>query len=633
MTSTISLSLDTTKQLADALRWGVPAAEWERLADVATPLRASLRTARSAKTKPQTENKIHPAAQDPAGRDPAGRDPTSTAEHWLLNARSPFVSRNAAAEWLAWSMLAGATDSPLSATFRTAFLQRLEEWLVPATHAAAGPGDGAFESAAPQLDPVTDMWWNVEAPLLRRLIAQTTASTEGAVIAGNRVADSGDGDDEDTEDFSAAALERSWPTWMDAEGVPHAAVLDDVWLLLASWTRCWAYRERLSLEPWSDNLSEQYNLFMQQLCRLVRSDGAALFSERQGSQPSCALMQAALARSPHEETRVTARLAGVLGAVAKSSGSAEHRGKGEAAELPGVPLLPCYAENTGVAAMRSDWTPNALQIAVAFDGHDSRCSISAGRSTWISGEWRARLAINGQTLAPAAPWREVLWFSDDEVDYWEWEQHFGDEWRVQRQVMLDRRSKWCLLADAVLGEQPASIDYLSSWQLAADAAFEPAADSHEGRLNGRHGRAVVLPLALPEWRAEATPGTLTADHGRIEFRLRREGQAIYAPLFIMADRQLGRQPFTWRRLTVAESLKIVSLDLAAGYRVQFGRKQWTFYRALGAEANRTLLGQNVSSNFLASELQADGLTRPLVRIEASNGGRIGPDAAPRADHC
>jgi hypothetical protein len=101
----------------------------------------------------------------------------------------------------------------------------------------------------------------------------------------------------------------------------------------------------------------------------------------------------------------------------------------------------------------------------------------------------------------------------------------------------------------------------------------------------------------------------------------------------MADRQLGRQPFTWRRLTVAESLKIVSLDLAAGYRVQFGRKQWTFYRALGAEANRTLLGQNVSSNFLASELQADGLTRPLVRIEASNGGRIGPDAAPRADHC
>ncbi|MFM7072428.1 MAG: hypothetical protein ACKO38_11630 [Planctomycetota bacterium] len=619
----ISLSLDTTKQLADALRWGLPAAEWERLADVATPLRAPLRATRSAKTKPQTES----------SRDQSGRDPASAAEHWLLNASSPFVSRRTAAEWLAWSMLAGATDSLLPADFRTALVQRLDEWLVPAPHVAVGSAAGAAQSAAPQLDPVTDMWWNVEMPLLRRLVAQTTASTEGAVIAGNLTPQTGVGTGEDMEDFSAAALEGSWPTWMDAEGVPHAAVLDDVWLLLASWTRCWAYRKRLSLEPWSDNLSEQYNLFVQQLCRLIRGDGAALFPERLGSQPSRALLGAALARSPHEETRVTARLAGVLGAVAKSSGAAEHRGKGEAAELPGVTLLPCYAENTGVAVMRSDWTPTALQVAVAFDGHDSRCSISAGRNAWISGEWQARLSINGQTLAPTAPWREVLWFSDDEVDYWEWEQHFGDEWRVQRQVLLDRGSKWCLLADAVLGEQSASIEYLSAWRLAADAAFEPAADSHEGRLNDRQARAVVLPLALPEWRAEATPGTLAANNGQIEFRLRREGQALYAPLFVMADRQLGRQPFTWRRLTVAESLKIVSLDLAAGYRVQFGRKQWTFYRALGAEANRTLLGQNVSSNFLASELQADGLTRPLVRIEASNGGRIGPDAAPRADHC
>ena len=613
MTSIHSSSLATSKQLAAALRWGMPDAAWERLTQRVAPLRG---VGRTTKLKSGTDD---------------ARPGHASAEHWLSNPGMPLTSREAAAELLAWATLAAATDHALETNVRAGIFQRLAAWL------DAGTGDATF-------DPVTDLWWNVELPLLRSLLERAVrnagqpdeadpanlADPVNPVDPANLAARA--------DEAAAAALERSWPTWMDAEGVPHAAVLDDLWLLLASWTRCLAHRERLSREPWSDNLSEQYDRFVQQLCRLTRADGAALFAERNASQPSSDLLAAAFARAPHEETRITARFAGLLGSASKASGNAAGRGKAAAAaaavelDLHGVPLLPCYAEGTGLAVTRSDWSATALQVAVAFDGHQSLCSVAAGRQTWISGEWASRLAINDRTLSVTAPWREVLWFSDDEVDYWEWELYFEDDWRVQRQMLMYRGAKWCLLADAVLGEQSASIDYESSWQIAATATFQPASDSHEGRLESRQARAVVLPLALPEWRAEASPGTLGAQDGRLALRLRREGQAVYAPLFVMADRQLGRQPFTWRRLTVAESLKIVTLDMAAGYRVQFGRKQWTFYRALGAEANRTLLGQNVSSNFLACEFQADGLARPLVRIEASNGGRIGPDAAPRADH-
>jgi hypothetical protein len=596
------MSSASSKQLVAALRWGMSDADWAQLTRTIEPLRPAARTAKGR------------------GRAADGGDPQACVEHWLHNPGTPLVSRPDAAALLAWVTLAGASDCPWAASVRSDLRERLDAWTDTFTD-----------------DPVMDLWWNVELPLLRGVLDHALGGD--GLRRGDDIRQIHDQARSTEADHAAsAALERSWPMWMDAEGVPHATVLDDIWLLLASWTRCFAHRERLSLDAWSDNLIEQFDRFVQQLCRLVRTDGAPLFPERNGSLPSPELLEAAFERVPHEETRATARLAGLLSSTPKGGGNSGGRGKSasrdpvEPPELPGLPLLPCYAEGTGLAVMRGDWTSAALQVAASFVHHQSSCSIVAGRQTWISGEWESRLAINGRPLSATAPWREVLWFSDDEVDYWEWELYLEDDWRVQRQLLLYRPAKWCLLADAILGEQPAHIDYHGSWQLAANAAFQPAADSHEGRLETRQGRAIVLPLALPEWRAEASSGTLAANDGRLTMRLQRDGQALYAPLFVMADPRLGRQPFTWRRLTVAESLKIVTLDMAAGYRVQFGRKQWTFYRALGAEANRTLLGQNVSSNFLACELQTDGLARPLVRIEASSGGRIGPDAAPRADH-
>lgn len=662
MISTTTNSLATSQELAAALRWGLSDADWARLEQRVGPLRAAVRPARGQKAR-QTADDDRPGP--------------SSAEHWIDNPGRPLTCRDAAAELLAWTTLATATDhaansaantaassttdGPLNARTRAALLERLAGWLAdrqgdapahrggPAHRIAAAHEEPLASADPPALDPVAEFWWTVELPLvhclLERAVLEPTvgeprASGQMGIDRGERAtrADKAVRAEqaaraELADRSAAAALERSWPSWMDAEGVPHASILSDIWLLLASWTRCLSHRERLALGPWSDNLTEQYDRFMQQLCRLARTDGTALFPERAASQPSRELLAAALAWVPHEETRATARFAGLISGSSPAGAAVGKAAVGKAAvELPGMPLLPCYAEGTGLAVMRSDWTTSALQVATAFDNDRAYCSIAAGRHAWISGEWQARLAINGRPLAVTAPWREILWFSDDEVDYWEWELYLEDDWRLQRQVLLYRNAKWCLLADAVLGEEPASIDYHGAWRLAENAAFQPATDSHEGRLEASQARAVVLPLALPEWRAEASPGTLAAADGQLELRLRRQGQALFAPLFVLADRQLTRQPFTWRRLTVAESLRIVSVDMAAGYRVQFGRKHWTFYRALGAEANRTLLGQNVSSNFLACEFQPDGLARPLVRIEASNGGRIGPDAAPRADH-
>jgi hypothetical protein len=67
---------------------------------------------------------------------------------------------------------------------------------------------------------------------------------------------------------------------------------------------------------------------------------------------------------------------------------------------------------------------------------------------------------------------------------------------------------------------------------------------------------------------------------------------------------------------VAESLVIQPADVAVGYRVQCGKDQWLFYRSQAPRANRTLLGQNTSSEFFAARFVAKtGGVEDLVEIQ------------------
>ena len=69
------------------------------------------------------------------------------------------------------------------------------------------------------------------------------------------------------------------------------------------------------------------------------------------------------------------------------------------------------------------------------------------------------------------------------------------------------------------------------------------------------------------------------------------------------------------RLGYPVALKIVSPEVAAGYRVQYGEFQWLFYRALESIAPRTLLGQHLNFEFYAARFLPDGGTEDLLALE------------------
>ena len=76
-----------------------------------------------------------------------------------------------------------------------------------------------------------------------------------------------------------------------------------------------------------------------------------------------------------------------------------------------------------------------------------------------------------------------------------------------------------------------------------------------------------------------------------------------------------KQEKTWRQLTVAALLEKKSAEVAVGYRIQLGRKQWLIYRSLAACGNRTVLSHNLTSEFLVARFHRDGQVETLLELE------------------
>ncbi len=216
---------------------------------------------------------------------------------------------------------------------------------------------------------------------------------------------------------------------------------------------------------------------------------------------------------------------------------------------------------------------------------------------------------------PTGDWEEVCWVSDDDVDYLELEIPLEHGLTIQRQVCLARSDELLFLADAVIGQEKRSIHYRGGLPLVAGLGVQPAEKTRELELSGKKLRALAMPLAVGEWRVDRRGGELAASAQTLELKQQALGARLYAPLWIDLAARRRKKAFTWRELTVAEQLRIQPRDVAAGYRVQFGNKQWLVYRSLAERGNRTLLGHNLATEFLLARFARDGSVKPLIEIE------------------
>jgi hypothetical protein len=202
------------------------------------------------------------------------------------------------------------------------------------------------------------------------------------------------------------------------------------------------------------------------------------------------------------------------------------------------------------------------------------------------------------------------------VEYLELEKDLGKGVTLTRQYLLSRTEEFLMIADVVVPESAARIDYRGIWPLARGIGVMHETETREVYLTrSKKIQSLVLPLALPEWKVGSTDDKLDFQSGSLCLTQSTDGRGLYAPLFFDLSPKRSKKKRTWRQLTVAEDLKIVHRDEACAFRVQLNKQQWIFYRRISTFGNRTYMGENINSEFVFSRFSKDGSIQRLIEVE------------------
>lgn len=406
-------------------------------------------------------------------------------------------------------------------------------------------------------------------------------------------------------DALAKAARETLTEWsdqrLDTSGTIHGQRLEQLMPLVGSLARVRSLGKTSGRKLWSSEVQKQFDLLVEFAWRLVRADGSPMFSaaDRKAHRK---LLRAALRSCKRE----------------KATGVAQAVQKGVKAGINGLPASSWQLEDAGLAALRCDWRRRSPQLAVNHSSPEFKSELSLGKTHFWSGTHSLEVRLDGRTLTPDGVWDQVCWESDRDIDYLELELAFSEGVVVQRHLALARHDRVLFVADAVLGTKPGRIDYSASFPLAETAQFEPQRETREGQLLADGLVARVVPLALNEWRnGPGFHGSLELHRNQLVLSQSTEGQNLLVPLFVDLEPRRAKRELTWRQLTVGKDRKPVPHDEAVGYRVQVGREQWLFYRAMGGAATRTVLGRNLYNELLIGRFHADdGKVTTLVEIEA-----------------
>lgn len=356
--------------------------------------------------------------------------------------------------------------------------------------------------------------------------------------------------------------------------------------------------------PWDDAIEARWAAAAAAALRLLGGRGRILAGA--GRLPGCfsgPLMKAVAAR-PH---RGMPRAAG---RTARAVTSGRPRGT----------CLPrdFHDPEAAVAVIRSGWDRGGVRVLLEYREATPRLEIAVDDRLLVDGPWRWSAVAEGRPLDAEGAWTVSCWESDRKATFLEIVAPLAGGMQIERQVVVLPDEKFVLLADALTPRPGGAatvqdLRYRGTLPLAGGLDCHREEETREVIASDTETRFMALPLALPEWRVAGRGGfDATADGLTLE---QQGAVRLYAPLWIDCDARRIGKPRTWRQLTVADMRTILPPHQAVGYRVQAGLEQWLVYRALDVPRNRTLLGCNVSCEFLLGRVKRSGEVARTLEIQ------------------
>lgn len=270
-----------------------------------------------------------------------------------------------------------------------------------------------------------------------------------------------------------------------------------------------------------------------------------------------------------------------------------------------------------VAVIRSGWGRDGLRVLLDYRHAVPRLEVAVADRLLLDGAWQWEVWCDDRSLEAEGAWSVSCWESDRKATFLEITAPLGGGFQLERQVVVLARDHVVLLADAVtagVADAATVIRYRSVVPLAGSLDADPADETREVVVSDTGTRLLAVPLGLGEWRG-AGRGGLEAAHGGLELVQEAAGGRLYAPLWLDCDPRRIGLPLTWRQLTIADERRRVPPTDAAGMRLQAGLEQWLVYRSLTPPRNRTLLGCNLSCEFLLGRVRKSGEVARTLEIQ------------------
>lgn len=398
---------------------------------------------------------------------------------------------------------------------------------------------------------------------------------------------------------AAATLSAEIERLVSGEGIPSlngsAAIVERV----VRWTSAREIAREAGGHAWSKETERRWRAAATVALRLLGGRGRALAAAgRLPEAVSVDLLEGLEACGGRRERTVKA--------IRRDRGEIDGRG------LVGRDL---HDPSAGVAIIRTGWDRRAVRVMLDYRHPVPRLEIAVGDRMLVDGPWQWEAWADGRAMEAEAGWTVSCWESDRKATFLEITAPLGGGRQIERQVVVLPRDRVVLLADAVTAPAnvAASLRYRGVVPLASSLDAKPADETRDVVVADVRPRVLAMPLALSEWRGAgggdfvADPGTLAVTHDG--------ANRLYAPLWLDCDpRRFGR-PLTWRQLTVADSRIILPRHQAVGFRIQSGLDQWLLYRSLDVARNRTLLGCNVSCEFLLGRIRSSGEVARTLEIQ------------------
>ena len=209
-----------------------------------------------------------------------------------------------------------------------------------------------------------------------------------------------------------------------------------------------------------------------------------------------------------------------------------------------LPAASIYCEDGAIAVMRRNWNRDDERIAVLFAGRRASLSWSLPARSPHAGHGDLRLPNRASSSCPYPIGNRLAGIPTKTSTIWNWRSSSRPGVKLQRQIVLAREDRFLLLADALMSPQHGGLEYRSVLPLPPQIEFRGAEESREGLLiQGRAAAArsvafqaasrplaQVLPLGMPEWRAQPHAGELAATAQGLELRQTAASPRLFAPL-------------------------------------------------------------------------------------------------------